>query len=383
MPGKMLKRLCSSLRRRQNWAACCLLSLLPLLSACTASGEAEDGRLEYAQWLRMTEGEGYTLCSIMDPWNEGKILQRLVLEEDASPASDSIVGLHIRVPLQRAVCGATPHAHLAFRLGCGARIAGLLDAGYAVSDSLRRAIAAGSLRDCGGAMDPDIERLSALHPDALLLSPFAGSGYGALENCGVPIIACADYMETSPLGRAEWMRLYGRLFGRAAEADSLFAAETARYARLQSEAEATAAAARPSLLVDRMQGEAWHVPGAESYLGRLFEDAGFRYVFREYRQAGSVALTLDEVYVLGREADCWLLRTTQDLPAAALRREDPRYREFRPLQTGNVWQCNTLTTPYYDILPFAPSELLRELISIARQGKQAPAGSLRYFKRLD
>ena len=378
----MLKRLYRSLRRWQNCAACCLLPLLVLAACAATDGAEDDGRLEYAQWLRMKEGAGYTLCSIMDPWNEGKVMQRLVLTEEANPAADSIEGLHIRVPLQRAVCGATPHAHLAFRLGSGGRIAGLLDADYAVSDSLRRAIASGLLTDCGGAMNPDIERLAALRPDALLLSPFAGSGYGVLENRGVPIIACADYMETSPLGRAEWMRLYGRLFGCRAEADSLFAAETARYVSLQREAATTAMATRPSLIVDRMQGEAWYVPGAESYLGRLFEDAGFRYVFQKYRQAGSVALTLDEAYALGREADCWLLRTASSLSAAELRRADPRYGEFRPLQTGNVWQCNTLTTPYYDILPFAPSELLRELISIARQGQRATADSLQYFERL-
>ena len=190
----MLKRLYRSLRRWQNCAACCLLPLLVLAACAATDGAEDDGRLEYAQWLRMKEGAGYTLCSIMDPWNEGKVMQSLVLTEEANPAADSIEGLHIRVPLQRAVCGATPHAHLAFRLGSGGRIAGLLDADYAVSDSLRRAIASGLLTDCGGAMNPDIERLAALRPDALLLSPFAGSGYGVLENRGVPIIACADYM---------------------------------------------------------------------------------------------------------------------------------------------------------------------------------------------
>ena len=63
-----------------------------------------------------------------------------------------------------------------------------------------------------------------LNADAILLSPFENNGgYGRLEQIGVPIIECADYMERSALGRAEWMKFYGILFGREHETDSLFA----------------------------------------------------------------------------------------------------------------------------------------------------------------
>ena len=71
-------------------------------------------------------------------------------------------------------------------------------------------------------MNPDMERIIDLHPDAILLSPFENSGgYGRIEKLDIPIIECADYMETSALGRAEWMRFYGLLFGVAPQADSL------------------------------------------------------------------------------------------------------------------------------------------------------------------
>ena len=70
-------------------------------------------------------------------------------------------------------------------------------------------------------MKPDIERIIDLRADAILLSPFENSGgYGRLEQIGVPIIECADYMETSALGRAEWMKFYGLLYGKEHEADS-------------------------------------------------------------------------------------------------------------------------------------------------------------------
>ena len=82
-------------------------------------------------------------------------------------------------------------------------------------------------------MNPDMERIIDLHPDAILLSPFENSGgYGRIEKLNIPIIECADYMETSALGRAEWMRFYGLLFGAAPQADSLFAEVDSCYSDL-------------------------------------------------------------------------------------------------------------------------------------------------------
>ena len=84
--------------------------------------------------------------------------------------------------------------------------------------------------DCGDAMNPDIEKIVELDADAILLSPFENSGgYGQLEKLGVPLIECAEYMETSALGRAEWMRFYGLLYGCEAQADSLFAVVEKEY----------------------------------------------------------------------------------------------------------------------------------------------------------
>ena len=64
-------------------------------------------------------------------------------------------------------------------------------------------------------MSPDIEKVIDMHPDGILLSPYENSGgYGRIEKLNVPILECADYMETSALGRAEWVRFYGLLFGK-------------------------------------------------------------------------------------------------------------------------------------------------------------------------
>lgn len=117
-----------------------------------------------------------------------------------------------------------------YELGCQQAIRGVCDLDYinipdvkkraalsrntaAGKASAGNAAARNSIVDCGSSMAPDIERIIALKPEAILLSPFENSGgYGKLDKLHVPIIEAADYMESSPLGRAEWMKFYGMLF---------------------------------------------------------------------------------------------------------------------------------------------------------------------------
>ena len=114
--------------------------------------------------------------------------------------------------------------------------------------------------NAGDAMNPDIEKIIDFHPDAILLSPFEnGGGYGRIEKLGVPIIECADYMETSPLGRAEWMRFFGLLFGRQQQADSLFYRVRNEYIRLKGLVGKLNR--RPTLISELKNGSAWYVPG--------------------------------------------------------------------------------------------------------------------------
>ena len=107
---------------------------------------------------------------------------------------------------------------------CFESIGGVCDLKYIKLQEVQDGCRTGSIADVGNGMNPDIEKIIDLHPDAIMLSPFENSGgYGRVEKLNIPIIECADYMETSALGRAEWMRFYGLLFGEAQKADSLFA----------------------------------------------------------------------------------------------------------------------------------------------------------------
>ncbi len=236
--------------------------------------------------------------------------------------------------------------------------------------------------DVGNGLAPNVEQIIALHPDAILLSPFENSGgYGQVEKLGIPIIECADYMETSPLGRAEWMRFYGLLFGRAAQADSLFAEIETAYHTLK--ALAAPAADAPRTISELKSSSAWYVPGARSTLARFYADAGANYVFADDGHSGSVPLAFETVFDKGQDAEFWLIKYNQtaDKTYAGLQKEYAPYAGFRAFKERNIYGCNTATVPFYEDSPFHPDYLLKDLIKIFHPAL-LEGYELKYFRKL-
>lgn len=343
-----------------------LLGVVLLLWALTgcAPTEVGEGRnlMHYAHRLTLFETDSMVVATVRNPWDTTTVLQQYVLVPRDRPLPRVLPkGILLRTPLRRTVMQSSVHAALAERLGTARRVQGICDARFVVS----RRVKALLLTDYGSSMQPDVERLVADSVDALFVAPFENVGHGALDASEIPLIESADYMETTPLGRAEWMRFYGRLWGCAERADSLMAAEVEQYESLRREV-AEAQAPAPTLLIDRKEGATWYVPGGDSYLAALYRDAGARYVFAAHRGAGSVALDVETVLAEGRAADLWVIKygAAADLTLSALAADNPLYRQFRAFQQQRVMGCNTLREPYYEELPFAPSRLLTEWVRL-------------------
>ena len=340
-----------------------LVLLLSVLVGCAPTVPHEGSNLmKHARRLTLFETDSMVVATVRNPWDTTTVLQQYVLVPRDRPLPRVLPkGILLRTPLRRTVMQSSVHAALAERLGTARRVQGICDARFVVS----RRVKALPLTDYGNSMQPDVERLVADSVDALFVAPFENVGHGALDASEIPLIECADYMETTPLGRAEWMRFYGRLWGCAERADSLMAAEVEQYESLRREV-AEAQAPAPTLLIDRKEGATWYVPGGDSYLAALYRDAGARYVFAAHRGAGSVALDVETVLAEGRAADLWVIKygAAADLTLSALAADTPLYRQFRAFQQHRVMGCNTLREPYYEELPFAPSRLLTEWVRL-------------------
>lgn len=368
-----------------------LLLLAASLCACR-SGHGADTQpsvaadtlpLLRASLLRIVHTGSYFTVDIGDAWHPGKTLRRYVLvPRDSAVPRRLPEGTLVRIPLRRAVVLSAVHAALLRELGRTDRIGGLCDVGYILNRDLRKAVADGRISDMGSSMSPDAERIIASGADALLVSPFENAGHGPLERLGIPLIECADYMEDSPLGRAEWMHFFGLLFGCERQADSLFRKVEREYEALR--AAARDSANRPTLLCDMKEGAAWYVPAGGSTLGRLYNDAGADYLFAGSKGTGSAALSFETVMRKAHDADFWIVKygRSADLTYSDMAADMPLCRKFRPWHERRVYGCNTLRIPYYEEVPFHPERLLRDLVHIFHP-ELLPDHRLRYYHALN
>ena len=426
-----------------------LLALL-VLTACqggkTTAGEAEEGdtlKMKYAKLLTIVKhGEKgtaslnndaedaeyqYAEVNVANPWKAGTLLHRYILIPKGKEGDEMVARLAlqrtsgmgcttdtVRTPVERSAVFIAPHCQLMYELGCQQAIRGVCDLDYInIPDVKKRAalsrntaarkassgnVSAGkasvgnSIVDCGSSMAPDIERIIALTPEAILLSPFENSGgYGKLDKLHVPIIEAADYMESSPLGRAEWMKFYGMLFkkdGNAPKtalaascepkADSLFAKIEKEYLKLKAEA-----AGYPkglSILTERKTGNVWYVPGGQSTIGILLKDANARYIFEDDEHSGSLAMSPEQILAKGKQVDVWAFKYFGGAPLsqAQLLQEYDGYKALAAFNRGNIYQVDTSTVPYFELTSFHPELLLREFIILAHGER---FGKLRFYKK--
>ena len=411
----------------------CGATVALLMAACqggktAAADDAEAGdtlEMKYAKLLTIVKhGDGeetsdaaegidyqYAEALVANPWKAGTMLHRYILIPKGEEGDKTVAMLAkrrstgarcttdtVRTPVERSAVFIAPHCQLMYELGCPQAIRGVCDLDYInIPDVKKRAALSGNtsaqnpIVNCGSSMAPDIERIIALKPEAILLSPFENSGgYGKLDKLHIPIIEAADYMESSPLGRAEWMKFYGMLFGNEEgksngisgscepKVDSLFAKIEKEYLSLKAQA-----AGYPkglSILTERKTGNVWYVPGGQSTIGILLKDANARYIFEDDQHSGSLAMSPEQILAKGKQVDIWAFKYFGGAPLsqAQLLQEYDGYKALAAFSRGNIYQVDTSTVPYFELTSFHPELLLREFIILAHGER---FGKLRFYKK--
>lgn len=365
------------------------LYLLLLLSSCGGSNTSLDteGRnveLRYARYLTMEEHDGFTLVRIKNPWDTAGLLHSYLLLERGVPTPSSFPDADIiNVPLENSIVYSSVHNSLVSELGAIDAVSGVCDAGYISDTDIKKRLESGKIADCGDSMSPNIEIVLSLSPGAVLLSPYENSrNYGKLGHAGIPIVECADYMEVSPLARAEWMKFYGRLYGREEVADSLFEVTERQYLDLKKLA--AGVADKPKVITDRVYGQVWNVPGGKSTMGMMIEDAGGENVFGGNNVSGSLQLSPEKVLYDGKDADIWLIRFYgTPLSLESLAGEKELYSKFKAFRNGMVFGSDSSVSNVFEDQAFHPQWILADLISIFHPELSVPDHTHRYYEKLD
>lgn len=349
-------------KRHIIYSACLTLLMLSCKGGRTGNLEEKGDTLglRYARNLTIVTFADRTEVTLRNPWDTLHSLGKYTLTE--SPPGASLgggEGTVVHVPLRKAGIFSSVHLALLHELKADSAVGGICDLEFCNQTEFRKAVAEGRIVNLGNSIQPSLEQIINLNPDALLPSPFENSGgLGRVETLGIPIIWCADYMENTPLGRAEWIRFYGRLVGKAQEADSIFGTIERRYNELAGLA--GNAKTRPRLLPEMPWSGQWTLPGSGSSSTQLYRDAGADYLFAGLEGNGGIPLSTEKVVDKGVTADFWLIKHHGNLSRRQMISDTPLLSGIK----APIWWCDTSQTLLYEETPFHPERLLENLISI-------------------
>ena len=297
-----------------------------------------------------------------------------------SPYSGQCDTLVLERPLNNIICMSSSQVAGLAAIGADSVICAVSGVRYISSPSIRMrarisAVAAKEggfkpMYDIGYESSLDYERILKLNPDIVLAYTVSGAEpqyITRLRSLGIRVLVLHDHLENHPLARAEYMRLYGALTGRQALADSLFEEISSRYESLAALTDKNCD--RVKVLLNVPYGDAWYIPGEESYMSRLIRDAGGQVLGSKQGTSVSGTVTLEQAYKLSQDADIWLnpgpYRTRRELENS-----HHAFPMFGPLKRGKPIYNNTLrTTPeggndFWESGSVRPDIVLEDMIKI-------------------
>jgi iron complex transport system substrate-binding protein len=329
----------------------------------------------------------YKVVTIAAPWQGAAEPLRYVLVQCGTPAPEGFSEQEIiEVPVMRFIGTSTTYLPVLEQLGLLDRLVGLDDITYVNNEQVIALDQEGKLGYIGYGSNVNIEGALELDPDLILTYSVGGGDYDAhpkLIEAGLPVVVEASWLDSSPLGRAEWLKFIGLFFNQEAQAEATFAATAARYEELV--ALAAQASERPTVFTDTVYQGVWYMPGGDSYFARYLADAEADFLWADEPGSGSQPLSFEVVFDRAREAEFWLnlgyIDNLADLLAA-----DARYADFVAFHSGNVWNNNVRINAnggndYYESGSANPDVVLADLIKIFHP-ELLPDHELVYYQQL-
>jgi iron complex transport system substrate-binding protein len=372
---------------RRSAAAALLLAWL-VLGTAGASAETSffPTELRHARGFRVDSRGSYAVVTLSAPWpGAGGSLRYVLVSRGSAPPPDAAPAEIIMVPVRSVVTLSASYLAELEMLGLSDRIVGHGDLARVYSPRVRELAVRGAVREVG-AGGANIERLLDLEPE-LVLAYGLGNAYDVharLAELGLKVVIDADWLEATPLGRAEWIKFLALFFGKEQEAERVFTRIEQEYLALAGLARG--AQERPTVFLDAPFQDTWWSAGGGSYMAALLRDAGADYLWAENAGSASLPLDFEAVYERAAGADFWLNPGDWESLDDGLAR-DERFAAFRAFREGRVYSNSARRTArggndYWESGPANPQRILADLIAIFHPGL-LPERSLFYYRRLE
>jgi iron complex transport system substrate-binding protein len=330
---------------------------------------ATQNSVKYAKGFSIQNYDGFSIIKVSNPWPKANKIYTYILKEKDGKIPDSLrENPIISVPIQSIVVTSTTHIPSLEMLNEEKTLVGFPHLDYVSSEKVRTLIDAKKVKELGSNQSLNTEVLIDLQPEVII-------GYGIdntnptldnLQKSGLKVMLNGDWNEETPLGKAEWIKFFGVLYGKQKEANELFSKIEQDY--LKTIKIAQKATEKPTILIGDMFEDKWYLPKGTSWGCQLLNQANSDYLWKETKGTGSLALSFETVFEKAKEADFWIT-SGQFATLNEMTNANPHYNQFKAFQNKNVYSFTrkkgkTGGVLYYELAPNRPDIVLKDIVKI-------------------
>ena len=359
----------------------------PKKSPATAISPEREVAIKYAEGFEITAFEDHKVITLKNPWpGSNQTFKYALIEKGVSLPNAESFDAVVEVPVKRIVVTSTTHIPSLESLEEIGTLIGFPNLNYISSKKTRAQIENEKIMELGKNEDLNTEILLDISPDAVVGFAVDGknSTFTILQNAGIPVLYNSDWTETSPLGKAEWIKFFGALFNKEKLADSIF--NNIESAYLSAKEIAASAKERPTVISGAMYKDIWYMPQGESWGAQFIEDANGKYLWKDSKGTGGLSLNLESVLEKGHNAEVWI-GPGQFTRLEDLKNSSQAYTQFEAFKNGEVYSYNLKKgekggSIYFELAPNRPDLVLKDMIKILHP-ELLPEHTLYFFSKLE
>lgn len=342
--------------------------------------------ITHAKGFKVFQADHYKKIEVTSPWPGATDIFTYILIKRGSEKPENIeYDALIEIPVQKLVVTSTSHIPALELLDVENTLVGFPGSEYISSEKTRKNIDSGKVKELGINESINTEVLLELQPDLVIGFSIDSQNktYETIQNSGISVVYNGDWVEETPLGKAEWIKFFAPFFNKEKEADSIFSNIEKEYT--YAKRIAGKATKKPTVLSGAMYKDIWYLPAGESWVAQFLNDANADYLWKDTKGSGSLSLSFESVFEKAQNADFWI-GTSQFTSYEELDNATLHYRKFKAyndkkLYTFSMTKGETGGLLYYELSPSRPDVVLKDIIHIIHPGL-LPDHQLFFFKPL-
>lgn len=326
--------------------------------------------LKHAKGFTISNENGFKKITINNGYkNASKNYEYLLVPKSSEIPKHSKEVQIIRTPVEKIIVTSTSHIPLLELLHKERSLVGFPNTNFVSSPKTRNLIDANKVKEVGKEEHINTEILLDLSPE--LVMSFAvdkpNKSFLTIQKMGIPILLNGDWLEETPLGRAEWIHVFGAIYNEEKKADSIFTHIETEYIKAKKIAQTVTS--KPTILSGSIFQGVWYLPAGESFIATYFNDAQTNYLWKDSKGTGSLSLNFENVFEKAQNAELWIGCSMNEARTQLLNQNE-HYAEFDAFRNNSIYTFSAYKGAtggmyYFELGPIRPDLILKDIIKIA------------------